>query len=417
MKKIRVLAWGDAPTANTGFGTVSKYVLSAIQSTDQFEINQLGINYHGDFVDKNEVPWQLVPSKLLDPKDPHGIKMFHRAIMKDDYDIIWVLNDLFVSHEAATAVDECRTRYRSQGKKPPVFIHYFPVDCQVSKHGIGFLERTDIPVAYTDHGKAETLKTIPSISNKLRQIPHGVDTNIFFPFPRELRNKFRKDLLQIEPDTTLVINVNRNSTRKQIPYTILAFKEFKKKVPNSILYLHMQELDQGGSIARMTEDAGLEFKKDVIWPKNFNLANGLPPQTVNKIYNCGDIFLTTHLGEGWGLTITEAMACGVPVVCPNNTCMPQQLGENSERGYLYPCNDTIYIDTSGYRQKGLLPDIVDQMMNAYNDGPKENNPKVKLALEFAREHDWKFIGTKWIELFKIAANAKTKAFVNLAEVV
>lgn len=415
MQKIRVLAWGDAPIAGTGFGTVSKHVLSALHATGRYEIHQLGINYHGDFVNPEEVPWQLVPAKLLDPRDPHGIKMFHKTIMKQDYDIIWILNDLFVTHEAAKAIDECRSKYKTQGKKPPVFMHYYPVDCQVSRHGTGALERVDIPVAYTDHGYEETIKVVPNIKDKLRQIPHGVDISTFFPLDRETSLQKRKTLLGVKEGTTLVINVNRNSTRKQIPYTILAFKEFKKQVPDSLLYLHMMEKDQGGELDRMVEDAGLQFKKDVIWPKNFTLANPLPFDMVNKIYNCGDIFLTTHLGEGWGLTITEAMACGVPVVSPNNTCMPQQLGKDSERGYMYPCNDRTYIDTSGYREKGLIPDIVEQMMAAYNDGPRWDNPKVALAREFAENHDWNIVTKEWVKLFDLAVNVRDKAKIRIGE--
>jgi glycosyltransferase involved in cell wall biosynthesis len=179
----------------------------------------------------------------------------------------------------------------------------------------------------------------------------------------------------------------------------------------------MMQKDQGGDLARMIEDAGLSQKKDVIYPINFTLANPIPFTVVNKLYNCGDIFLTTHLGEGWGLTITEAMACGVPVVSPDNTCMPEQLGKNSERGYLYPCNDLIYIDTSGYRKKGLLPDIVGKMIQAYDDGPKENNPKVKAALEYAQSLDWTKVGDKWMRLFDEAFSVRDRSKIVLTEAV
>jgi len=80
--------------------------------------------------------------------------------------------------------------------------------------------------------------------------------------------------------------------------------------------------------------------------------------------------------------------------------MPQQLGANSERGYIYPCDDLIWVDPSGYRKKGLIPDIVNSMMDAYNSGPKQENPKVKAAMEWARQHDWDEVCKQWVELFK-----------------
>ena len=275
MKKYRALAWSDSPTAGTGFGTVSKHVLSSLYSTGRYEIKKLVINFEGDFVDTNEVPWQIQSAKLLDPRDPHGIKMFKRALFKQEYDVVWVLNDLFVTHEVKEVINETRVRYRSLGKKPPVFMYYYPVDCRVSKYATGFLDVVDIPICYTDHGREETLTTRPTLKSRLRQISHGVDTSTFSPAPRDSINKWKQEYLSVSPETTVVININRNNTRKQIPYSILAFKEFKKHVPKSVLYLHMVVRDQGGDLERMVEAAGLSPKKDVIFPVNFTLQN--PP--------------------------------------------------------------------------------------------------------------------------------------------
>lgn len=417
MKKFSVLAWSDAPTAGTGFGTVSKHVLSSIYSTGRYEIDQLAINFHGDFVDRNVIPWQMQPARLLDPRDPHGIKMFKRALQKSEYDIVWILNDLFVTTECKDIINETRVRYRTLGKKPPVFIYYYPVDCHVNKWATGMLDVCDIPVCYTDHGREETLITKPGLKNRLRQIPHGVDTDTFKPATRNEIARWKTEMLRVSPDTTVVININRNSTRKQIPYSVLAFKEFRKRVPKSIMYLHMVQKDQGGDLDKIIEIADLSPKKDVLYPLGMTMNSPPSFEVVNKLYNCGDIFLTTHLGEGWGLTVTEAMACGVPVVAPDNTCMPEQLGKDSERGYLYPCKDLIYIDTSGFRKKGLIPDIVDKMLEVHQAGPKEWNPKVKAGLEYARSLHWDNVGAKWVTLFDEAMAVREKTKIVFTEAI
>jgi hypothetical protein len=98
-------------------------------------------------------------------------------------------------------------------------------------------------------------------------------------------------------------------------------------------------------------------------------------------------------------TITESMAAGTPVVVPDNTCMPQQIGSDGDRGYMYPCNDQLWIDPSGFRKKGLVPDIVAAMMRAYNGGPKQENEVVKRAREWSETHDWKLVANKWVDLF------------------
>ena len=414
-EKYKVLAWGDAATAGTGFGTVSRHILGALHSTGRYDIDHLAINFHGDFIDKNQVPWQMQPARLMDPRDAHGIKMFKRAAYKADYDIIWILNDIYVTHKAAQFIEEIRDKYKGRGKKPPVFIYYYPIDCHCSPWASGMLEAVDLCVCYTEHGREETLKTLPHIAKKLREIPHGVDTKIFKPASTIDRALWKERYFGISPDTKLIINVNRNSTRKQVPYSVLAFKEFRKTHPKSILYLHMQTVDHGGNLAKVIKDAGFNDKTDVLLPQNFSPQNPTPIKALAEINCAADMYLTTHLGEGWGLTITEAMAAGTPVVAPNNTCMPQQLGQNSERGYMYECRDQTWIDDSGYRPKGLISDIVKQMNQVFKDGPRESNPKLVRALEFAKQHDWGKIGSKWIRLFDQAVTIREKARISLTE--
>lgn len=399
---LKVLAWADSAIAGTGFGVVARHVLQALYSTGKYDIHQLAINHHGDFVDAKEIPWQMQPARLMDPKDPHGMKMFLRTIAKGDYDIVWILNDLYVTHHVTQAYGKLLEERKANKKKVPISVYYYPVDCHVLAAQSSFVPMVDIPVCYTDHGKAETLQTHPGVEPRLAQVPHGVDSHIFKPLPRDVVLKYKAKLLRSDKESFMVINVNRNSSRKQIQYSMLAFREFKKKVPNAVMYIHSAVNDQGGDLRAAVLDLGLDPKTDIIFPINYNPSNPVTPATLNMLYNMADLFLTTHLGEGWGLTITEAMAAGVPVVAPDNTCMPQQLGESSERGYIYPCNDSIWVDPSGFRRKGLIPDIVEKMIEVYRAGPKELNPKVKLALEWAQEHDWKNLHGHWLDIFEHA---------------
>lgn len=415
--KRKVLAWSDSPTAGTGFGVVSKHVLGALYATGKYEIHQLAINFHGEFIDKSECPWELQPARLLDPDDPHGMKMFFRTLLKTDYDIVWVCNDLFVTTKVADIIPKIKERARARGKKPPVFIYYYPVDCKVKPEAAKFLEVVDIPVCYTGHGREETLRTKPELADRLEQIPHGVDTSAYYKCKPEDVAIWKHQYLGISPLTTLVVSVNRNTERKQIPYSIMAFKEFRKWVPDSIMYVHAATVDQGGDLSQVLRDLELDIKTDVIFPARYSPAHPAPIEIMNRLYNIGDIFLTTHLGEGWGLTVTEAMAAGTPVVAPRNTSMPQQLGDNSERGYMYDCKDWAWIDSSGFREKGLLQDIVNQMVKAHNDNRMNAvNPKIIAARTWAEEHDWKEIGKKWVELFSKAENLADEPVVLAEEV-
>jgi len=398
----KTLCWSDSAVAGTGFGIVSKHVLTALHNSGQHDIHHLAINFHGNFADKTKVPWQQQPARLLDPRDPHGMKMFLKTIAEGDYDFIWVCNDLFVTQQVAAEYENLKSQMKEHGKKIPVLLYYYPVDCHVQADSCDFLKSADMAVCYTDHGRAETLKTLPSIEHKLRQVSHGIDTEVYHPLDPQTQGLIKKSVLRVAPDTTVVININRNNTRKQIPYSMLAFREFKKQVPNSIMYLHTAVQDQGGNLIKAITDLGMDPHKDIIFPMKYSSARPVPELVMNQLYNMADMYLTTHLGEGFGLTIVEAMAAGTPVIVPNNTCMPEHIGSRKDRGYMYPCNDNLWIDASGFRPKGLIPDIVDKMMEVYSDGSKWNSEKITAARKWTETIQWHDVANKWVDLFEEA---------------
>ncbi len=53
-------------------------------------------------------------------------------------------------------------------------------------------------------------------------------------------------------------------------------------------------------------------------PDEYEYSQVPDKNTLNRIYNESAIFLGTSNSEGWGLTIGEAMICGVAVVCTDN---------------------------------------------------------------------------------------------------
>lgn len=417
--KKTILCWSDSVLATTGFGVVSHHILKALYSTGKYEIDQLAINYFGDFYDKNKIPYCLVPARLGDPRDPYGNQMFVDAIKKKDYDFILVINDSFVVHQVSEHMIPLRKAKMDLGRKPFKLVYYYPVDCHLLPGGKGMVEMADRAVAYTNFTKEETIKTfkgkegIPS-----DVIYHGTDIENFFPLPKKERELHRREMFKIADDNTfLIVNVNRNSLRKNIAQTLLVYKEFKKKVPNSLLYLHTVPKDGGAAGGHVVDlmvpvgELGFELNKDVVFPARYSAAKGYPVQVLNRLYGCGDCFLTTHLGEGWGLVVGNAMAAGVPIVAPNNTSMPELLGCNNERGYLYPCKEMAYADNSGYRPLGRMEDILDKLFECYEDWKErksgiENKQSsiIREARAFTQKYSWNNVCKQWVELFNELEN-------------
>lgn len=385
-RKKRLLWWGDAPTAATGFGTVSRNVLAAIAATGEWDITVRGVNFYGQ---RHDHPYEILPAGYPEP-DPFGKKAFIRDLYGDPpFDLIICNNDTYVVNEVA---GELATL--AEKGYPARTIFYYPVDCALPPGMTSLIETVTMPVAYSNFGQAETAKRT---NRKVAVIPHGCDA-----IPRltaEERRRFRKEAFLVDSDDTFVwISVNRNSMRKDVARTIQAFAAFQAYQPDSRLYVHCQPQDNGLDMQAAAREAGVEAR--VAFPAQFSLSSGgMPRDMLMRVLQLADGFVTTHLGEGWGLTVTEAMSAGLPVVAPNNTTMPEILGASYP--YLYPCADTVWVDNSGFRPRGLLKDIFGAMRRCADQrGTTVQAAEIEKARKFTEQVSWEAVGAMWLKLIE-----------------
>lgn len=395
--KINMLYWGDAPTIATGFGIVAKHILGALHATGKYEIDILGINYFGSFYNKEELPYHIVPARLLNPSDPYGNEMLIKSLSNKKYDILFIINDTYVTNNIAAKVQEYKTKYNQNLK----VIYYYPVDCAFRPEAGAMVNLADQAITYTNWAATETMKALPSLKN-LKVIYHGSDIDTFKPLSVQKKNQARGNFFGLQPDdeTFVWINVNRNSVRKNLPKTIWAFNEFKRNNPNrkTLLYLHTVPNENGIDLFVCLDQLGLSQKSDVIFPVNYSPANPFFGEILNEFYNAADCFLSNSLGEGWGIGQCEAMAAGTLVLAPDNTSTPEILG--SQRGYTYPCEEISFVDNSGYRKDGRIETIVNKMEQVYATPAQEKIALLQAARKFTTDNSWANINKKWISLFE-----------------
>ena len=159
------------------------------------------------------------------------------------------------------------------------------------------------------------------IKNKiLKYIPHGINTNLYFPIDENHEqfkdySEFKKNMLKgKEYDFTLFFN-SRNIRRKQIPDTLLAFKLFIDKLPKEqadkcAFVLHTQVVDDNGT------DLGAvkEYMFGRNYPNVIFSDQRLDPKQLNYLYNMADAQILLTSNEGWGLSLTEALVTGTPII-------------------------------------------------------------------------------------------------------
>ncbi len=157
-------------------------------------------------------------------------------------------------------------------------------------------------------------------------VPHGIDTNVFKPQP-EIRENVR-DELGIPQDVFLVGMVAANKgnpsvPRKAFPQAFHAFSRFAQAHDDVWMYVHTNAQPQGGggiSLDKLATAVGappgtVRFPPDEAWDL------GMPSAVVAALYSAFDVLLSPSMGEGFGIPILEAQACGVPVITSNHSAM------------------------------------------------------------------------------------------------
>jgi len=396
-KKIKVLAYCDAPTCATGFGTVSRNIFEGLFRTGRYQIDILGINYWGD---PHNLPYRIWPVGTNSERDPYGRKKIANMIARAniDFDILFFLQDTFIMD----FLPELMGFLKEKGSKHKS-ICYFPVDGTPKEQWIKNINATDYPVAYTEYGKREALAVFPG-SKPIEVIPHGVNTADYYVHPEAAVQGFRGNYFGHNASKFIFTNLNRNQQRKDIPRTIHAFKLFKEQVPDSLLYLHMAKKDVGWDLLEVVKAYGLSPVDDVVFPENFGPNQGYPREIVNMIYNCSDCILSTTVGEGWGLSWIEAMATKTPVIMPANTALIENITE--DRGYLVRSgsNESLYTviphDNEVIRPLVDVDHLVETMLHVYNN-QEEAKQKAETAYNWVTtELNWQTgVVPKWVKFF------------------
>jgi glycosyltransferase involved in cell wall biosynthesis len=403
--------------AFTGFSTVSTNIKSEIKKhfREDIKLDICAINYFGEPYEEEDGTYVISAMKSAIKKDDFGRLAFMKILQdSNEYDGIFILQDLGVICPIVDILKHIKAEKVRKNQKSFKSIFYFPVDCRLVDKLVEGLEFFDCLVTYTEYGRNEVLRLRPELKTKCKVVPHGNNDKDFYPLPEEEVQAFKKEYFG--ENKFVITNVNRNQPRKDIPTTIFAFIEAKKTwkeeglTKEPLLYLHMHPKDPMGWDLR-----GLFLQTDLVEGKDYKLLetdvanNGASIEMLNKIYNASDVYVTTTLGEGWGLTLTEAMATKTPIICPLSTSFIE-MTDNGSR--VYPCENLIpYANTvdNVIRQQCDYIEVADNIIyiakgteNQLEDvNFTENmNKRLENSYNYTKSLSWKEVCKSWTKYFK-----------------
>jgi glycosyltransferase involved in cell wall biosynthesis len=187
-------------------------------------------------------------------------------------------------------------------------------------------------------------------------VPHGLNHEIFKPLDKNDSNlkEFKKHLFKGKEYNFALLFNSRNIRRKQIPDTILAYKYFIDQLSESeakkcALVLHTERISEHGTdLDAVIELLCNEEKYNVIFTDT-----KFDAYQMNMLYNSTDAQILLTSNEGWGLSITEAILAGRPIIANVTGGMQDQMRFEDENGnWFTPTPEIPSNHTGRYKKHG-----------------------------------------------------------------
>ncbi len=320
----RVLWYGDAGS-HTGFARVTHEIVPRLIREHGHEVHILALNYPGDWMPEID-GLKLYKANASDPVDTFGVKRTAEMARRVKPEVTVMLHD-----PAAIAMILLRNRFdpgRDLLNAAPI-VGYMPIDgYNYPPETTEILPQIINPAVLSEHGK--------TVFPQGQVVYHGVSTEDFWPVA-EKPIRFEAQLLETKQackkalgyneDGFLILRIDKNSGRKDYSALVQAVAPIMAKDRSIQLHLHAatDPLMPGANLPVLLTRFDLTPEQVIIPDLNQSMI-GWDQERLNVLYNAADLFVTTSRGEGWGLTISEALACGVPVVAQNVSAIPENVG-------------------------------------------------------------------------------------------
>lgn len=240
-----------------------------------------------------------------------------------------------------------------------------------------FNSTTAFPIAMSRYGEEALEEFDPYY------VPHGIDCKVYKPLDRaEVRKA-----LGVEEDIFIVgmVAANKgNPSRKCFSEAIQAFARLYEKHDNAVLYLHTETsglISQGPPVLEIAGACGLPPEAVQTTDQYRYLFVPAPAEEMAAIYSAFDVLLAPSMGEGFGIPLMEAQACGIPVIGTDFSAMKEVIGAGWKVG-----GQKFW---TGQRSFQMLP-FIDEIYEALEEAYGQPSLQEAQLREKARRHALKY---------------------------
>lgn len=225
-------------------------------------------------------------------------------------------------------------------------------------------------IAVSQNTKNDLIKFYQLPEEKIVVVYNGFDQNRFHTNLAKSTGQKIKEKYRVEGD--YLVYLGTLQPRKNLESLIKALPEIISQHPKIKLVVIGKKGWLYSTIFSLVENLGLQEK--VIF------TDFVPDEEVPFLIAGARVFILPSLYEGFGITVLEAMACGVPVVVSKASSLPEVVGEAG-----------LYIDNpKNYAQ-------IAQQVNKILSGEKLAEELVKKGLVQTRKFSWEKCAQETLE--------------------
>lgn len=339
--------------------------------------------------------WGLEGHPIEGVKGHEGIKFYPKMGDAWGADAMYFHSQNFGA-KAVFSMQDVWTLDANYLSKIPVWIPWVPIDkSPVPPNVLDKLRYAYKILTFSHFGQKELEKK--GFASTL--ILEGTDVNVFKPMSKE---ECRKEFSM--PQDAFIFGMiaanKENPPRKGFQEAMEAFKMFHDRHPEAALMFHTQQTSPGGfPIIGFADYLGVRDR--IFTMPEYQAVYLSNSEIISKEMNTFDALLHPSQTEGFGLTVIEAGACGVPSIVNNCTSMPEMIVEG-KTGVICDIGKPRWTNDNSW----VYPADVNSLYNKMEEVYKMVKTNPQKVAKNSRDHIVKnynidtIVKEQWIPLFE-----------------
>ncbi len=389
---MKILFVAPDPLDLTGSAKISYHLSSFLADQPDVEVYHIAINHNQK---KNVACHRRRHPKIkyIDPEIPTSPDIYGPPVINNfleiiQPDILLIYNDCLVTYRNLQEID----KIPEIRKKVRVILYLDVVQENMKPTMLEFIQT-----------RADDIYVLTDIWTQ-----YFKNSRVLYPwidpfFSKQNQTECRLRLKLNNPNDFVIVNTNRNTSYNRLDITVRAFLKFYKQVErkNEVKLLLVSSLNSPTGfdllelIKRECEYENLEQDYGILACNNILHLSQIRDETMNDVYNAGDVGINTTSLEGFGLSNLEMGSLGKPQLVSGVGGLRDIYPSFIEPKIRLYCSEKETGGLLGYKKICLAEDFTKKLLEYYHDRALMEKDGKELASLLHRKYNKDRILEAW----------------------